>query len=94
MSSSLFGLVVNLIAVTFLAMEQRTNNKYCFKLGKTPIETYEMLQTVRGDEAINRSSVSELFKDGREDFQDGPRSGRPSASGNADTIANFREMAT
>jgi hypothetical protein len=28
------------------------------------------------------------FKDGREDLQDDPRSGSPSTSGNADTIAN------
>jgi hypothetical protein len=33
------------------------NTKFCFKLGKTPIETYEMLQIVCGDEALSRSSV-------------------------------------
>jgi hypothetical protein len=25
-------------------MEQRVNNKFCFKLGKTPTEIYEMLK--------------------------------------------------
>jgi transposase len=67
------------------------------RLGKTPTETYEMLQTVYGDEALSRSSVLEWFKrfrDGREDLQDGPNSGRPSNSRNADTIANVREMVT
>jgi transposase len=54
-----------------------------------------MLQTVYGDEALSRSSESEWFKrfkDGREDLQDNPRSGRPSTSRNADIIANVREM--
>jgi hypothetical protein len=32
------------------------------------------------------------FKDGREDLQNDPRSGRPSASQNAITKANVREM--
>jgi hypothetical protein len=56
-----------------------------------------MLQPVYGDEALSRSSVLERFKrfkDGRKDLQDDPRSGRPSTSRNADTIANVREMVT
>jgi hypothetical protein len=66
-------------------------------MGKTPTETNEMLQTVYGDEALSRSSVSEWFKqfkDGREDLQDDPISGRPSTSQNSDTIANVYEMVT
>jgi hypothetical protein len=43
---------VFLTAVIFLAMEQRVNNKFCFKLGKTPTEIYEILQTVCGDEGL------------------------------------------
>jgi hypothetical protein len=43
-------------------MEQRVNIKFCVKLGKTPTETYEMLQTVYGDEALSHSSVFEWFK--------------------------------
>jgi hypothetical protein len=56
-----------------------------------------MLQTAYGDEAVSRSSVfewSKRFKDGREDLQDDPRSGRPSTARNANTIANVREMMT
>jgi hypothetical protein len=34
------------------------------------------------------------FKDGRDDLQDDPRSGRPPTSRNADTVANVREMVT
>jgi hypothetical protein len=33
-----------------------------FKLGKTSTETYEMLQTVSGDEALCCISVCEWFK--------------------------------
>jgi transposase len=76
-------------------MEQRVNTKFCFKLGKTPTEIYEMLQTVCGDKGLSRSGVFEWFKrftDGREDLPDDPRSGRPSASRNADTNANVCEM--
>jgi hypothetical protein len=53
-------------------MEQRMNIKFCVKLGKTPTETYEMLQTVYSDGALSRSSVFEWFKrfeDGREIFR-------------------------
>jgi hypothetical protein len=48
---------VFLIAV----MEQRVNIQFCVKLGKIPTETYKMLQTVCGDEALNRSRVYEWF---------------------------------
>jgi transposase len=78
-------------------MEQRVNIKSCVKLGKTPTETYEMLQTVYGGKVLSRSSVFEWFKrckDGREDLQDYPRSRRPSTSRNAGTIANVREIVT
>jgi hypothetical protein len=83
--------------VTFLAMEQRKNTKFCFKRGKTPVEAYEMLQTVCGDEALSRNSVFEWFKrstDVREDLQDEPRSVSPSTSRNADINAYVREMVT
>jgi hypothetical protein len=78
-------------------MEQRVNIEFCVKLGETPTETNEMLQIVYGDEALSCSSVFEwfkLFKDGREDLQDDARSERPSASRNADTIADVHEVVT
>jgi hypothetical protein len=34
-------------------IEQRTNMKFCFKLGKTATETNEMLVKVYGDAAVN-----------------------------------------
>jgi hypothetical protein len=88
---------VLLFAVSFLATEQLLDSKFCFKLGETPTETYEVLHNVYGDEALSRSNVSEWlkrFKDGREDHQNGPRCGRPSTFRNADTIANNHEVVT
>jgi hypothetical protein len=76
-------------------MEQRLSIKFCVKLGKSSTETYEMLQTVYGDEALSCNNVFKWFKpfkDGREDLQDDPRSGSLSTSRNADTISNVCEM--
>jgi hypothetical protein len=56
-----------------------------------------MLQTVRGDGALSRSSAfiwSEQCEDGHGVLQDDPRSRLPSTSRNADTYANGREMVT
>jgi transposase len=70
-------------------------NKLYFKLGRPPTKTYEMLQSVCGDEDVSCNSASEWFKGfkyERENLQDNPRSGRPSPSRNADTITNVLEM--
>jgi hypothetical protein len=73
------------------------NTRFCFKLSKTPTENYEMLRTAHGDEALSCSSVLKWFKwykEGHEALQDDQKSGHPSTSRNADTIANVREMVT
>jgi hypothetical protein len=41
---------------------QRTNMKFCFKLGKTAKETHEMLVRVYGDAAVSRKSVYKWFE--------------------------------
>jgi transposase len=64
----------------------------CFKLGKAPKETHEMLRTVYADDGLSSSSVSEWFKrfnDGHEDLQYDPRSGRPSTTRNAYIIVKW-----
>ena len=38
-------------------LEQRTNIKFCQKLGKTATETFQMMKLVYGDEALNSSVV-------------------------------------
>ena len=60
-------------------LEERYAIKFCFKLGKNAIETYEMLQTAFESFFMNRASVSEwhkIFKEGRESLRDDKRCGR------------------
>jgi hypothetical protein len=41
--------------------EQRVCIKFCQKLDKTAIETYEMLQQALGETALSRSKTSEWY---------------------------------
>jgi len=79
----------------FIVMEQRINIKFCFKLGRNATETYEMLKLVYGDDCLSRSSVFEWFsrfKDGREDFEDDARSGRPKSVRTPELIEKVRQL--
>ena len=63
--------------------EQRACNKFCFKLGKTATECYEMLKKAFGEQAMGRSQTFQLFsrfKEGRTSTNDDERSGRPVSS--------------
>ncbi|GBO23081.1 hypothetical protein AVEN_56459-1 [Araneus ventricosus] len=76
-------------------MEQRVNIKFCFKLGRTATETHEMLAKVYGVNAVSKKCVYEWFKrfrDGKEDVEDEPRSGRPPTSTTPDNIKRVRRM--
>lgn len=76
-------------------MEQRINIKFCFKLGKTAAETYEMLKQVYGEEALSRSRTFEWFKrfrDGRESVEDDPHTGRPQSVRTPEAIEKVRDM--
>ncbi|GFV30931.1 mariner Mos1 transposase [Trichonephila clavipes] len=72
-------------------MDQRICIMFCFKLGKTGTETYEMMKIdAFGDEAMSRAGVFEWlrrFKVGRQSVNSYPRSGYPSTSRNEDKIA-------
>ncbi|GBM62539.1 Putative uncharacterized protein FLJ37770 [Araneus ventricosus] len=73
-------------------MEQRVNIKFCFKLGNTATEAHEMLVKV---DAVSKKCVFEWFKcfrDGKEDVEDDPRSGRPPTSTAPDNIERVRRM--
>ncbi|GBN27629.1 hypothetical protein AVEN_120493-2 [Araneus ventricosus] len=73
-------------------MEQRVNIKFCFKLGRMATETHEMLVKV---DAVSQKCVFEWFKrfrDGKEDVEDEPRSGRPPTSTTPDNIDRVRRM--
>ncbi|GFV37410.1 protein GVQW3 [Trichonephila clavipes] len=69
--------------------------KFCFKLGKTGTETYDMMKTAFGDEAMSLARVFEWFrpfKEGRQSVNSDPRSGRPSTSRNEDKIAQVKAV--
>ncbi|GFU34574.1 protein GVQW3 [Trichonephila clavipes] len=75
--------------------DQRICIKFCFKLSKTGIETYEIMKTAFGVEAMSRARVFEWFrpfKGGRQSVNSGPRSGRPSTSRNEDKIAQVENV--
>ena len=66
-------------------LELRANIKFCFKLGKSFIETFEMIQKAYGEHAYGRTTVYDWykrFKDGRTSIEDDDRCGRPSTSTN------------
>ena len=71
------------------------NIKFCYKLGKTATETYEMLVQVYGTEAMTRKCVYDWLKrfcDGKETTEDEPRSGRLSTSRTPDMIERVQQM--
>jgi hypothetical protein len=60
-----------------MAVEQRANIKFCFKLGRTAGgEAYEMMKSVYGSDCLSRSYIFRwyaVFRDGREGIEDAPR---------------------
>jgi predicted RNase H-like HicB family nuclease len=53
--------------------EQRVRVKFCFKLGKTFTETFQMLQQAYGEECLSRTQCYECyqsFKSGRTSIED------------------------
>ncbi|GFV30787.1 protein GVQW3 [Trichonephila clavipes] len=75
--------------------DQRICIKFCFNLGKTGTETYEMMKTAFGDEVMSRAWVFEWFRRFKEGQQSGNsdlRSGRPSTSRNEDKIAQVKAV--
>jgi len=59
--------------------------KFCFKLKKSPVDTYVMLKTAYGQDVMSNVTFYwwyNAFKDGRESVADEPRDGRPSMAQN------------
>ena len=76
-------------------VQQRVCIDFCFRLGKTGVETYEMLHAAFGESCLSRSKTFEwysLFKSGRRSFEDDPRPGRPSTHLTEETVARVREI--
>lgn len=76
-------------------MEQRANIKFCFKLGKTFTETFELMKKVYGDDCLSRTRVFEWYKrfqDGRDALEDDPKPGRPKNKNRDELVEKVREM--
>ena len=54
-------------------LEERYDIKFCFNLWKNTTETYRMRQTAFGPTCMNRESVSDWHKEGRESARDDER---------------------
>ena len=75
--------------------EQRACVKFCFKLGKTATECYEMLKTAFGGKAMGRSLTFQWFsrfKAGRTSIDDDEHSGRPVSNSTPEMIERVRQI--
>lgn len=75
--------------------EQRANIKFCFKLGKTFTETFNLMKQVYGDDSLSRSRVHEWFtrfKDGREDIKDDQHPGASKTVSTPEAIEKVRDF--
>ena len=76
-------------------MEQRLAIKFCFKAGKSATETLQMVNVAYGDQALPRSNVFRWFgrfRDGREDIEDDPRSGRTTDCRNENNVQKIYQL--
>ena len=75
--------------------EQRACIKFCFKVGKTATECYEMLKTAFGEQAMGRSQTFQWFsrfKAGRTSTDDDERSGRRVSGSTPEMIERVRQI--
>jgi len=76
-------------------IEQRYAIKFCVKLNKSATETFASLTEAYGDATLSRTMVfrwHRAFKEGRENFEDDPRSGRPMSSSNDQNVEVVRAV--
>ena len=77
-----------------MSIERRINLKFLVRLGKTPTETFNSLQEVYEEATMSRTRIFEWhkrFREGREDVEDDPRSGRPTTSRTNEIVERVRE---
>jgi hypothetical protein len=75
--------------------EQCVCVKFCFKLGKTFLETFQMLQQAYGEDCLSHMRCHEWyqrFKLGRTSIEDNPKSGWPSKSMDDDHVEKVRAV--
>jgi len=76
-------------------IEQRYAIKFCVKLDKYATDTFASLIEAYGDSTLSRTMVfkwHKAFKEGRENVEDDPRSGRPISSTNEQNVEVVRAV--
>ena len=76
-------------------IEQRYTSKFCVKLNKSATETFASLSEAYGDATLSRTMVCnwhKAFKEGRENVEDDPCSGRPVLSTNDKNVEVVRAV--
>ena len=76
-------------------IEQRHAIKFCVKLDKSATETFASLTEAYGDATLSRTMVfkwHKAFKEGRENVEDNPHSGRPLSSTNGQNVEVVRAV--
>ena len=91
-------MVVFYTLVTFAMqenIEQRYSIKFCVKLNTSATETFASFTEAYGDATLSRTMVfkwHKAFKEGRENVEDDPRSGRPISSTNDQNVEVVRAV--
>jgi len=76
-------------------IEQRYAIKFCVKLSKSATETFASLTEAYGDATLSRTMVfkwHKAFKEGLENVEDDPCSGRPNSSTNDQKVEVVRAV--
>jgi len=76
-------------------IEQRYVIKFCVKLNKSATETFVSLTEAYGDATLSRNMVfkwHKAFKEGQENVEDDPSSGRPISSTNDQNVEVVRAV--
>jgi len=76
-------------------IEQRYAIKFCVKINKSATETFASLTEAYGDATVSRTMVfkwHKAFKEGRENVEDNPHSGRPISSTNYQNVEVVRAV--
>jgi len=76
-------------------IEQWYTIKFCVKLNKSATETFASLTEAYGDATLSRTMVfkwHKALKEGRENVEDDPRSGRPISSTNDQNVEVVRAV--
>jgi len=76
-------------------IKQRYAIKFCVKLNKSATGTFASLTQAYGDTTLSRTMVfkwHKAFKEGQENFENDPRSGRPISSTNDENVEVVRAV--